>query len=422
MRTFAQRPKATQQTMTAKSTKAGRALSAQSRDVHSILRLQRTIGNHAMQRLLQTDAEEGENSLHSGSSSHFAQDFSQISVRPASGFSFADVRVHPRREAVDAMSVRPFEATGSVLDQDASAALDGPDVDPEVASEPPLQAAPEVPQGGDPEAGLGGEKEAEPLQEGGERPVATGTPAEGAKAKEGEGEGCAKASDHAGILALMTKAKAPKKPKKTLAYGFTFWAASGITYPKVEFDWTKSGKKWTGTVKKTIAGMGKVEALYLKPGTYKIPEQITARGPACGKSGKKADFYSKLDKDISALAEKAEQEHCDDYKRAFDLSYGKWAGLINSIAGTTFGPGTREQVMAQAAKELKAKGDKGRKGWIEEAIRLKKLSLKRDLGDHSMKPDGAPVVVNATCTRVDGTSVKGPKTNIPGPSSKTLIK
>ncbi len=53
MRTFAQRPEATQHTTPAKSTIASRGHFGQSREVDSILSLQRTIGNQAAQRLLQ---------------------------------------------------------------------------------------------------------------------------------------------------------------------------------------------------------------------------------------------------------------------------------------------------------------------------------------------------------------------------------
>jgi hypothetical protein len=83
MRTFAQRPKATQQTKTAKSTKAGRAFSGQSHDVHSILRLQRTIKNQAMQRLVKAKTDELEAGSVSNASTHFALDFSRIPVPPA---------------------------------------------------------------------------------------------------------------------------------------------------------------------------------------------------------------------------------------------------------------------------------------------------------------------------------------------------
>lgn len=59
MRTFAQKqnptqqPKASQLTESAKSMKSGRVFSGPSYDVHSILHLQRTIGNQAVQRLIQ---------------------------------------------------------------------------------------------------------------------------------------------------------------------------------------------------------------------------------------------------------------------------------------------------------------------------------------------------------------------------------
>ncbi len=53
MSTFAQNPKVTQQTMSVKSTIPGRAHLRQSRGVNSNLHLQRTMGNQAVQRLLQ---------------------------------------------------------------------------------------------------------------------------------------------------------------------------------------------------------------------------------------------------------------------------------------------------------------------------------------------------------------------------------
>jgi hypothetical protein len=58
MRTFTQKPKATQQTTSAKSTIPSRAHFGQSPEVRSILNLQRTIGNQAVQRTLQNNAEE----------------------------------------------------------------------------------------------------------------------------------------------------------------------------------------------------------------------------------------------------------------------------------------------------------------------------------------------------------------------------
>ncbi|MFY9609525.1 MAG: DUF4157 domain-containing protein [Blastocatellia bacterium] len=84
MRTFAEKPKATQQTTSAKSTIPSRAHFGQSREVNSILHLQRTIGNQAVQRMLQTNDEELEVGLASTASPCFAHDFSQIPLHPKS--------------------------------------------------------------------------------------------------------------------------------------------------------------------------------------------------------------------------------------------------------------------------------------------------------------------------------------------------
>ena len=84
MRTFAQKPKATQQTTSAKPTIPGRAHFGQSREVNSILHLQRTIGNQAVQRMLQTDAQEPEAGLTGPASPRFGHDFSRIPIHPPS--------------------------------------------------------------------------------------------------------------------------------------------------------------------------------------------------------------------------------------------------------------------------------------------------------------------------------------------------
>ena len=81
MHTFAQKPKATQQTTPAKSTMPGRHF-GQSPEVRSILHLQRTIGNQAVQRMLQTDAEESEADLTRPASHRFEHDFSRIPIHP----------------------------------------------------------------------------------------------------------------------------------------------------------------------------------------------------------------------------------------------------------------------------------------------------------------------------------------------------
>lgn len=78
MRTFAQKPKVAQQTTSTKSTTPSRAFWGLSRDGQAILHLQRTVGNHAMRRLLKADHEEREDGPPTGTSSRHAHDCSSV--------------------------------------------------------------------------------------------------------------------------------------------------------------------------------------------------------------------------------------------------------------------------------------------------------------------------------------------------------
>lgn len=82
MRTFAQEPKAHQQTASTKSAISGRAHFGQSREASSILHLQRTIGNQAVQRWLEASTRygEGDSITEIARSAH---DFSQIPLHSA---------------------------------------------------------------------------------------------------------------------------------------------------------------------------------------------------------------------------------------------------------------------------------------------------------------------------------------------------
>ena len=80
MHTFAQKPKANQQATSAKSTTPGRALLGQGREVNSILHLQRTIGNQAVQRLLERTTENIKGDSATANNTHFGHDFSRIPV------------------------------------------------------------------------------------------------------------------------------------------------------------------------------------------------------------------------------------------------------------------------------------------------------------------------------------------------------
>ena len=82
MQTFAQKPKAPQQATPAKSTIRGRAHFGQSHEVNSILHLQATIGNQAVLRLLQANAEELKAGLTGTAPPRFWHDFSRIPIHP----------------------------------------------------------------------------------------------------------------------------------------------------------------------------------------------------------------------------------------------------------------------------------------------------------------------------------------------------
>jgi hypothetical protein len=73
LRTFAQKPKATQETTSAKSTIPGQAHFGQSHAVDSILRLQHTIGNQAVQRLLQAKPDDLEASSSTSEGTRFVE-------------------------------------------------------------------------------------------------------------------------------------------------------------------------------------------------------------------------------------------------------------------------------------------------------------------------------------------------------------
>lgn len=80
MSTFAQKQKPIQQTKSANSAKPNRSFIGPGCNEHSILHLQRMIGNRAMQRLLPDNAEELNTGLATTSSIRFADDFSQVAI------------------------------------------------------------------------------------------------------------------------------------------------------------------------------------------------------------------------------------------------------------------------------------------------------------------------------------------------------
>ncbi len=111
MRTFAQKPKATQQITPAKTTKPGRAKFGQRREVNSVLHLQHTIGNQAVLRLHQANAEEFQAGSATTASTRFGHDFSRIPI-----FNSSPVQVLPTL-TVSTPRERDEQEADSVADQ-----------------------------------------------------------------------------------------------------------------------------------------------------------------------------------------------------------------------------------------------------------------------------------------------------------------
>ena len=82
MRTFVQKPKATQQTSSAKSKVHGRRRFGQNNELGSILHLQRTNRNQAVQRLLEINTWDVKENSTSTQNARFGHDFSRIPIYP----------------------------------------------------------------------------------------------------------------------------------------------------------------------------------------------------------------------------------------------------------------------------------------------------------------------------------------------------
>ena len=211
-----------------------------------------------------------------------------------------------------------------------------------------------------------------------------------------------------------------------LKYGETSWKPkTSATFPKLEIDWSGSAGKWTGKVKQTTAAMGAVSMTFLAPGDYKIPGKLVkANAPQCGSQGKMVPFFTIVDATMSNIAKLAEEEHKNDYQRAYDLTLKRWADIINAVAttGQSFGPDTKPKVESEINTLLTQNGNKTRNQWIAELNRLNALSMQRDSsGWHALKSDGQPVTIAPDCSKVTGTTVLAATTRVPGPTSATLI-
>ncbi len=96
-------------------------------------------------------------------------------------------------------------------------------------------------------------------------------------------------------------------------------------------------------------------------------------------------YYWRVSQAMSDLIRQGEQEHLDDAKRAFDLSYGLAAKTINDMAaGPPFGPASTPAAAAQMARDALARalptalGSEPR-DWVRVLDKLLLMTRTRDL-------------------------------------------
>lgn len=80
------------------------------------------------------------------------------------------------------------------------------------------------------------------------------------------------------------------------------------------------------------------------------------RGMTYSEGGVTFQYFWRVSKDMSELMRQGEQEHLDDAKRAFDLSYGLVGKTTNDMAaGPPFGPASTPAAAAQMARDALAR-------------------------------------------------------------------
>lgn len=93
--------------------------------------------------------------------------------------------------------------------------------------------------------------------------------------------------------------------------------------------------------------------------------------------------YPKISGKISELIRKGEQEHLNDARRAFDLTYGLIARTINAMVGERFGPagtpGAAEKIAeAELARRLPAALGTNPTTWFNVLEAMLDMALQRD--------------------------------------------
>jgi len=98
------------------------------------------------------------------------------------------------------------------------------------------------------------------------------------------------------------------------------------------------------TVQNTVAEDVVHESFYPAPGDHLRPGMTLRDG------NRTLQYYWRVSREMSDLIRKGEQEHLDDARRAFELTYKLISNAINSLAGKPFGPAATPYAAQQLAE------------------------------------------------------------------------
>ena len=107
--------------------------------------------------------------------------------------------------------------------------------------------------------------------------------------------------------------------------------------------------------------------------------------------GRRFQRYWRVTKEISEMIQRGEQEHLDDARRAFELTYKKIADEINALTNRKFGPadtpaGAEQLALAALTARLPKELGTDPANWVRVLDRLLALSSARDTkGWHYME-------------------------------------
>ncbi|HEY3065650.1 MAG TPA: hypothetical protein VGL09_07655 [Methylomirabilota bacterium] len=139
------------------------------------------------------------------------------------------------------------------------------------------------------------------------------------------------------------------------------------------------------TVQRTDAQDVEHESFYAAAGDHIQPGHVETR------AGHRYQYFWRVTEKISDLIRAGEQEHLDDARRAFELTYKRIADEINALVGTRFGPADtpdKATQLAEAALAAKLPRELGTNpaNWTRVLDRLLDQSKTRDTkGWHYMQ-------------------------------------